>query len=84
MCGAQVVGCRVLNVSAGGVKVRCDRPFKSADDVVLKIHRFGEFAGTVVWRQNADLGIAFHDGPDHIIRVLGEAVPAIRHLHTTK
>ncbi len=82
LCGAQVVGCRVLNVSASGVKVRCDRPFNSADDVVLKIHRFGEFAGTVVWRQDVDLGIAFHDGPDHIIRVLGEAVPAIRHRHT--
>ena len=80
LCGAQVVGCRVLNVSAGGVKVRCDRLFKSDDDVVLKISRFGEFAGTVVWRQDVDLGIAFHDGPDHIIRVLGEAVPAIRQL----
>lgn len=80
LCGAQVVGCRVLNVSAGGVKIRCDRPFRSADDVILKINRFGEFAGTVVWREGVDLGIAFQDGPDHIIRVLGDAVPAIRHI----
>ena len=82
LCGAQVVGCRVLNVSAGGIKIRCDRAFKSADDVILKINRFGEFAGTIVWREGADLGIEFHDSPEEIIRVLGEAVPAIREIIT--
>ena len=72
------MGCRVLNISATGAKTRTDRPFNTDPEVLLKIHRFGEFAARVVWRDGVDLGIHFKDGPEHVIRVLGEAVPAIR------
>ncbi len=72
------VGCRVLNISAYGARIRSERPFDFAADVILDIDRFGEFAAKVIWQDDAHLGIVFQDKPEHIVRAFGEAVPVLR------
>ncbi len=72
------VGCRVLNISAYGARIRSERPFDFAADVILNIDRFGDFAAKVIWLDDAHLGIEFQDKPEHIVRAFGEAVPVLR------
>ncbi len=72
------IGCRVLNISAYGAKIRSEQSFEFAADVILNIDRFGDFAAKVIWQDDSHLGIEFRDKPEHIVRAFGEAVPVLR------
>jgi hypothetical protein len=54
--------------------IRPEKPFKGGPEVILYIDRFGQFAGSVVWQEVEQLGIEFLEEPEHIVRVLGDAV----------
>lgn len=71
-------GCRVLNISAHGAKIRSERPFDSAAEIILSIDRFGDFAAKVIWQDEGYLGVEFQDKPEQIVRAFGEAVPVLR------
>ena len=79
--GAKGAACRVLNISAAGAKVRLLEPLPSVPVVSLRIERFGEFPGDVIWREADFLGIRFRDDPEDIAQVFGVAVPALRGGH---
>jgi pilus assembly protein CpaF len=51
--------CRVVDISADGVKVRLAAPLDTAkqEEVMLFIDGVGEFKGVVAWRRNNDVGI---------------------------
>ncbi len=76
--GAQGADCRILNISATGAKIHLLEPLPPAPMVSLRISRFGEFPGDVIWREDSFLGIRFRDDPDDIIQIFGNAVPAMR------
>ena len=76
--GAQGADCRVLNISAAGAKIHLLEPLPPAPMVSLRIDRFGEFPGDVIWREEDLLGIRFRDDPEDIIQIFGSAVPALR------
>jgi len=76
--GARGAQCRVLNISPYGAKVRMLEALTHATHVSVKIERFGEFPADVVWRDGDYLGIKFHDDPDDIARIFGDAVPILR------
>jgi hypothetical protein len=76
--GAKGANCRVLNISAAGAKVRLLEPLPPAPVVSLRIERFGEFPGDVIWREDDFLGIKFRDDPEDITQIFGVAVPALR------
>lgn len=78
LSAGQVMNCRVLNISAKGAQLRTEKPFECGLEVILSIDRYGEFSGKLVWQDGANLGIKFHDNPDNIARVLGEALPSFR------
>jgi pilus assembly protein CpaF len=52
-------GCRVMDISPSGVKVRLAAPLETAkqEEVTLFIDGVGEFPGIVAWRQNNDVGV---------------------------
>ncbi len=54
--------------------IRPEKPFKGGPEVILYIGRFGQFAGSIVWQDVEQLGIEFLEEPEHIVRVLGDAV----------
>jgi len=68
----------VLNVSARGAQIRCEKPCEFGLNVILYIDGRGELAGTLLWQNGTTLGIAFQNDPGHIARVLGETLPTIR------
>ncbi len=68
--GGRVVDCDVLNISAGGVKIRLARQVEAASQVRLRIDRVGEFSGRVAWRDGAILGIEFQHQLTQIARVV--------------
>ncbi len=72
----QMVDCTVLNVSAGGAQIRCEKAYEFGLNVILYLDDFGELAGTLIWQKGATLGIAFQNDPGHIARVLGRAMPS--------
>ena len=76
--GAQGADCRVLNISATGAKIHLLEPLPPAPMVSLRIERFGEFPGDVIWREENLLGIRFRDDPEDIIQIFGSAVPSMR------
>jgi hypothetical protein len=76
--GARAADCRILNISARGVKVRLLEPFEPASVVSLNIDRFGEFPGDVVWQYGDFIGIRFRDDPADIAEIFGDAAPALR------
>jgi hypothetical protein len=76
--GAKGADCRVLNISAAGAKIHLLEPLPPAPVVSLRIERFGEFPGDVIWREADFLGIKFRDDPEDIAQIFGVAVPALR------
>ena len=68
----------VLNLSAGGAKLRLDQPAELDDRLTVSIQRFGDFPGRVAWRNELEVGVQFLDPPERVAGILGEALPRIR------
>ncbi len=69
------IECRVLDVSAGGARLRVDQEFEHEQHFPLMIYRFGEFPVEVAWERDSDLGIAFIEDPAEIERIIGHLLP---------
>lgn len=69
------VECRILDISAGGARLRVDGEFEHESRFPLMIYRFGEFPVEVAWERDADVGIAFIDDADEIGRIIGHILP---------
>ena len=63
--------CVVLNISAGGAKIRIAQPFPPGTPVTLMVTRFGEFPAYVVWERGERLGLKFQEPPDAVAQRLG-------------
>ncbi len=74
LCQGEATNCRILNISLQGAMIRPEKPFKGGPEVILNIDRSGQFAGSIVWQEGEQLGIEFLEEPEHIVRVLGDAV----------
>ncbi len=62
--------CKVLDISVGGAKVLCSKPFEKGADVILRFENFGDFKSHVVWRNEEYHGLKFLDDPAHIAEAL--------------
>jgi len=62
--------CEILNISAGGAKIRMKQTPKIGEKVSMDIDPFGEFPGEVVWVHEKEVGIRFKNDP----RLSAEAV----------
>lgn len=69
------IQCRVLDISAGGARIRVDQQFDHDNRLALMIYRFGEFPVEVAWEKDVDLGIMFIDDPNEIERIIGHILP---------
>lgn len=75
---SSVVDCVVLNISVNGAKVQLSKPYQGSDTVTLKMPRFGDFEGDVVWRSGNSVGVKFRTDPKIVATIIGEAVPQTR------
>lgn len=69
-CGDQVVACEILNISAGGAKVRAKASFQYDLPIILQIDQVNALAGEVIWLNGEDLGIRFHEQPDKVAELV--------------
>lgn len=75
----RTVDCRILNISLRGAQLMADEPIDCGLGVILSIERFGEFAAKLIYQDGEILGVQFQDTPEDILRILGDALPALHH-----
>ena len=66
----RIVDCDILNISAGGGRVRSTEAFTHDGALTLHIEGFGEFAGNIAWRRGEIMGMKFHDDPEKVAETL--------------
>lgn len=67
--------CVVLNLSAGGAKVRVSDQAGFGDDITVTVGRFGDFCGKIVWKARDLLGISFTTDAAEVRERLGATLP---------
>ena len=65
---------RIRNLSAGGMMAEIGEPFRVGDRIAIELRGIGALAGTVVWRVENRIGIAFDQEIDP--RRARKSVPA--------
>ena len=73
--GEAGVDCAILNISAGGAKLRMTEEQERHGLVALRSPRFGTLHGRIVWRAEAYLGVAFLNAPMQVAETFGPALP---------
>lgn len=74
----RTIGATVLNVSAGGARIRLSDTAMLDDRATLSIKRFGDFAGRLAWRAGNEVGLEFLDPPERVVEKVGDTLPRIR------
>ena len=64
--GDKVIGCEVLNISLGGLRVRASWALPRGEEIILKIDKAGDYKAAVVWAHEGELGLEFSDDPERI------------------
>ena len=64
------VDCEIVDISAGGGKLRSDEPLDRGRAVTLSIAEFGDFTGDIAWRSSNMMGIRFRGDPELIAETL--------------
>jgi len=64
--GDKIIGCEVLDISSGGIRVRASWALPRGEEVILKIDKAGDYKATVVWVHEGELGLEFSDDPERV------------------
>lgn len=75
VCPDDLVAGMVLNMSASGALVRVDRPVGEVEMKALRIPRFGDFPGKVVWQKRRTIGVEFLESPHNVARNIEDVLP---------
>jgi len=68
--------CDVIDLSAGGARIRPVDPLPDAPMLALGLNRFGLLPAQVVWRDRDEVGLRFLQSPAEVSRVMRGLVPA--------
>lgn len=63
--GTERYSCDVLNISAGGARLRLDGNSNLGGEAVLHVDDYGNFAGTLVWNEDNTFGFKFDQKPEN-------------------
>ncbi|MBF0482770.1 MAG: PilZ domain-containing protein [Desulfovibrionaceae bacterium] len=64
LCGGRWISCRVVNVSAGGARLKIEGDYRPGQDLVLELPVCGRYSGVAVWARGGELGLKFACGPE--------------------
>jgi len=76
--GHETLACRILNISAGGAKLRVERALRPGTELRLSCSRFAEMPARVVWSGEGKMGIAFLEPPKYVLQFIAKALNPIR------
>lgn len=68
--GCEDVLCDIVDISAGGARVKFAAILPTGTDVTLCLGDFGNFSARVQWSRPPHLGLKFHDSPDTMAEVM--------------
>lgn len=70
--GESTVECDLLDISAGGAKLRTPVPFAIGAQVLLSVGKDHQFQSRVTWREGEALGLHFLEPPEAVAAVIPE------------
>jgi hypothetical protein len=70
LCGGQWRPCEVVNISAGGARLRAAGDFCAGAELCLDIEACGQFAASVAWARGGELGLRFSADPAEVALAL--------------
>ena len=70
--GLDQFDCAILNLSAGGAKLRMADPERPVGSISLCSPHFGSLAGRVIWQDRDQIGVAFRDPPAEVVGAIGD------------
>jgi len=76
--GGESADCTILNMSAGGAKLRVEADLTVGATLTLRTERFGDFSGVVRWQEGKKAGMQFSQEPKEVARLIGKALPEPR------
>jgi hypothetical protein len=72
--GTREVESIILNVSAGGAKLRVLSILDDRSEITVRIDRAGDFPGKIVWRCGQYIGVRFDAEPEVVAGRLAQAM----------
>lgn len=63
LCGGVWADCEVVNVSAGGARLRILGDYCAGQELCLEIEPCGQFPGVAAWVRGGELGLKFTRDP---------------------
>ena len=76
-CGDTTSDCQVLDISAGGSRIRLAEPLPVRSEVVLVVDRVGRVPGQIIWRRGNYAGIQFLEDRQTVQERLCRVVPQL-------
>ena len=70
LCGEASLPCEVINVSAGGAKLRTSGAFTPGQELCLEMDLCGQFPGVAAWVSGDELGLTFTGDPERVAEAL--------------
>jgi hypothetical protein len=72
---APSVACEIVNLSAGGAKIKLAEPVGHPAVVVLEIAPGGKYPADVIWKSPPFVGLKFRPSPEAMAKVLDAIAP---------
>lgn len=69
-CCGQQAPCEVVNLSAGGARVRTAGDYRPGQELCLDIEPCGKFTATCAWVRGGEAGLTFTCDPAEVAEVL--------------
>jgi len=66
----QSIDCEILDISAGGARVRGERQLEHGLSVILNLDPFGEIPCEIAWQKGINLGIKFQGNPEEVAEIV--------------
>lgn len=76
-CGDIASDCQVLDISAGGTRIRLAEPFPVRSEVVLVVDRVGALPGQIIWRRRNCAGMRFSEDRQMVQERLFRVLPQL-------
>lgn len=68
--GGVAIGCDILDISSGGVRVKAALQAAAQTPVVLIIEQLGDHKARIAWSRDGEVGLSFDEPPERIAQAL--------------
>ncbi len=69
-CCGEWKPCQVVNVSAGGARLKIDSPYCPGQELALELGACGQYPGLVAWARGEEIGFKFTCDPAEVAEAL--------------